>query len=97
MLALLARFAALIRSLARSLDHSGDHGKVIFVYEMNALISYNLKPLCDPTIFVGLDATWTEDVTIFCRYACYDVETRELSHGMKEMYGERKADHIKAR
>ena len=70
---------------------------MIFVYEMNALISYNLKPLFDPTIFVTLDATWTEDVTIFCRYACYDVETRELSHGMKEMYGERKADHIKAR
>ena len=45
LLALLARFTALIRSLARSLAHSGAHGKEVFVYELNASISYHLNPL----------------------------------------------------
>ena len=49
LLTLLVRSATLIRSLARSLAHSGAHGKVIRVYGMNASISYSLKPLCrDP-------------------------------------------------
>ena len=47
LLASLARSAALIRSLARSLAHSRAHGKAVFVYELNALISYSLKPLCN--------------------------------------------------
>ena len=51
LLASLARSAALIRSLARSLAHSGAHGKAIYVYGMNASISYNLKPLCNPRAF----------------------------------------------
>ena len=44
-----ARFARALRcahSFARSLTHSGAHGKEVFVYEMNASISYHLKPLC---------------------------------------------------
>ena len=46
LLASLARSAALIRSLARSLTHSGAHGEEVFVYELNASISYHLRPLC---------------------------------------------------
>jgi len=46
LLTLLARSAALIRSLARSLTHSGAHGLVINVYELNASISYSFSPLC---------------------------------------------------
>ena len=38
--------AALICSLARSLAHSGAHGTVAYVYEMNALISYHFGPIC---------------------------------------------------
>jgi len=44
LLATLVRFAALIRSLARSLTHSGAHGKE--VYELNVSISYSFNPLC---------------------------------------------------
>ena len=44
-----ARFArgtaALISSLARSLTHSRAHGKEVFVYEMNASISYSYNLL----------------------------------------------------
>ena len=45
LLALLARSTALIRSLARSLAHSGAHGKEVLVYELNASISYSFNPL----------------------------------------------------
>ena len=38
-------FRSLVRS-HRSLTHSGAHGKDVFVYELNASISYNMKPLC---------------------------------------------------
>ena len=38
--------AALIRLLARSLTHSRAHGKEVFVFELNASISYNFSPLC---------------------------------------------------
>ena len=41
LLATLARSAALICSLARSLTHSRGHGKEVFVYELNAPISYH--------------------------------------------------------
>ena len=41
-----ARFARALRSLVRSLAHSGARGKVIFVYELNASVSYNFSPLC---------------------------------------------------
>ena len=44
LLASLARSAALIRSLARSLTHSGAHGKEVHVYELNASISCNFGP-----------------------------------------------------
>ena len=40
---------SLIRSLqsrARSFIHSRAHGKEIYVYELNASISYNFNPLC---------------------------------------------------
>ena len=40
----LARSTALIRLLARSLNHSGAHGKEIYVYESNASISYSFYP-----------------------------------------------------
>ena len=43
-----ARFARALRcahSLAHSLAHSGSHGKVVFVYELNASISYCFSPL----------------------------------------------------
>ena len=43
-----ARFAALIRSLARSLTRSRAHGKEVHVYELNASISYRFNPLCIP-------------------------------------------------
>ena len=42
LLALLARSAALVRSLTRS----GAHGEEVYVYGMNASISYNFNPLC---------------------------------------------------
>ena len=40
------RSAALICSLARSFTHSGAHENEVFVYGMNASISYSFKPLC---------------------------------------------------
>ena len=46
LLASLARSAALIRSLALSLTRSRAHGKVVYVFEMNASISYSFNPLC---------------------------------------------------
>ena len=45
LLASLARSAALICSLARSLTHSRAHWKLCFVYEMNPSISYSFNPL----------------------------------------------------
>ena len=55
-----ARSAALIRSLARSLTRSGAHGKEVFVYELNASISYNLGPLCDDAIVAGVSSVPSE-------------------------------------
>ena len=40
LLASLARSTVLVHSLARSLIRSRAHGKAVFVYEMNASISY---------------------------------------------------------
>ena len=40
------RLRAPLRSLARSLIHFGAHGKDVFVYELNASISYSFSPLC---------------------------------------------------
>ena len=42
----LARSAALICLLARSLTHSRAHWTEVFVYGLNASISYILNPLC---------------------------------------------------
>ena len=42
----LARSAALIRSLAHLLNHSGADGMVICVHALNLSISYNFSPLC---------------------------------------------------
>ena len=44
-----ARFARALccaHSFARSLAHSGSHGKVVVVHGMNASFSYSFKPLC---------------------------------------------------
>ena len=41
------RSVALIRLLAHSLTHTRAHGKEIYVHELNALISYRIKPMCD--------------------------------------------------
>ena len=49
--ALLAHSAALIRSFARSFTHCRAHRKDIFVYKMNASISYRFNPLCDGEIY----------------------------------------------
>ena len=46
LLALLERSAVLIPLLASSLTRFQAHEKEVFVYEMNASISYNLNPLC---------------------------------------------------
>jgi len=35
-----------LRSFVRSLAHSGAHGKEVYVYELNASISYSFSPLC---------------------------------------------------
>ena len=43
----LACSAALIRSLAHPLTHSGALGKEIYIQELNALISYRINPMCD--------------------------------------------------
>ena len=45
MLASFARSAAFIHSLARSLTYSEAHRKEVFVYRMNASISYSFSPL----------------------------------------------------
>ena len=51
----LARSAALNGSHARSLNQSGAYGKVIYICEMNASISYSLNPLCTaPTHITSL-------------------------------------------
>ena len=42
-----APLRSFVRSLARSLTHSGAHGKETYVFELNALISYCFNPLCD--------------------------------------------------
>ena len=44
LLALLARSAALIRSLARALTRSRDHGKAVFIHDMKASNSYIFHP-----------------------------------------------------
>ena len=49
LLASLARSAALIRSLTCSLTCSRAHRKEVYVYEMNASISYSSSPLCTLT------------------------------------------------
>ena len=41
-----SRSAALIPSFARSLTHSGAHGKGVFAFELNASISKGFNPLC---------------------------------------------------
>ena len=46
LLDLLARSAALIRSLPLSLTRSGAYGKKMYVYKMIALISCNFNPQC---------------------------------------------------
>ena len=45
LLALLARSAALIRSLARPITRTRDHGKEVFVHDFNASISCSFNPL----------------------------------------------------
>ena len=54
LLASIACSAALIRSLARSLALSRAHGKEVFIYELNASISYLLNPLCILSIFSSI-------------------------------------------
>ena len=53
LLAPLARSAALIRSLARSLTYSGVHEKEFFVYEPNASITYDFNPVWSEERVVG--------------------------------------------
>ena len=42
------------RSLARSLTRFRAHGKVVYVFEMNASFSYKFGPLCSGRIFDSL-------------------------------------------
>ena len=42
----LAPLRSFVRSLARSLPHSGVHGKEIYIDELNASISYSFNPPC---------------------------------------------------
>ena len=68
--ALLARSAALIRSLARSLNHSGPHGREVFVHRTNASISYNLNPLCNvgcSFFYLQVESVGGEGVELFSR------------------------------
>ena len=46
LLASLARSAALIRLIARSITRSQAHRKEIYVFELNASISYSFNPTC---------------------------------------------------
>ena len=59
---MLARCAALIWSLARSLTHSGAYGREYYVYELNALISYSFNPYCDGLLKVSEQETEKEQV-----------------------------------
>ena len=64
LLASLACSAALICSLARLITYSGAHGKDIFVYELNASISYSLNSLCTITIPLALTMCGRVPVTM---------------------------------
>ena len=69
LLASLACSAALICSLARLITYSGAHGKDIFVYELNASISYSLNSL-HYYDSVGTDDVWSS--------ACNNTAVRKL-------------------